>query len=249
MFLVGHTAMPPLALETAAIIACQNRAILSHWTAACLFELLRPDPAAPIHLTVGRRRRPRDGIVIHESAALGVDAIGFVRGLPATNPLRTLTDLASVASARQLERALSEARVRSLIPRDAGPELLAGSASRPGVSRLRGLLLDQDEPSITESEAEERLLALVRRSGLPEPRVGYRLDRFKVDFCWPEQRLVVEIDGYAFHSTRAAMERDRARDARLDELGHRVRRFSWRQLVREPERVIAEIARCLFARV
>ena len=83
------------------------------------------------------------------------------------------------------------------------------------------------------------------RGGRAEPArrrcaTNARPGRFEVDLLWPEQRLVVEVDGFAFHGTRAAFERDRRRDAELQALGYRVLRITWRQLTREPEAVIAD---------
>ena len=51
-----------------------------------------------------------------------------------------------------------------------------------------------------------------------------------MDFLWPEQRLVVEADGFGYHGTREAFERDRARDADLQARGYRVLRVTHRQL-------------------
>ena len=64
---------------------------------------------------------------------------------------------------------------------------------------------------------------------------------------WTAQRLIVEVDGFAFHGGRAAFERDRRRDAQLQALGHRVLRITWRRLVEEPEAVVALIAAALSA--
>ena len=52
------------------------------------------------------------------------------------------------------------------------------------------------------------------------------VEGYQVDFCWPEQRLIVETDGYEHHGTRAAFERDRAKDAQLTVRGWRVLRFT-----------------------
>ena len=57
-----------------------------------------------------------------------------------------------------------------------------------------------------------------------------KVDRFKVDFLWRSQHLVVEMDGWESHRTRSAFEEDRARDARLKLLGYDVLRFTWRQV-------------------
>ncbi len=67
----------------------------------------------------------------------------------------------------------------------------------------------------------------------------------EVDLLWPEYRLAVEIDGYAFHSTRQAFERDAARDADLDDVGIRVIRVTWRQLEHQPHRVVERLSRRL----
>jgi very-short-patch-repair endonuclease len=75
--------------------------------------------------------------------------------------------------------------------------------------------------------------------------VNARVNHYEVDFLWREQRLIVEVDGYAYHGTRAAFERDRARDADLQARGYRVMRVTWRQLVDEPEALIARIAQAL----
>ena len=60
----------------------------------------------------------------------------------------------------------------------------------------------------------------------------------EVDFHWPRHRLAVEVDGYAFHRTRRAFERDRERDALLAAAGWVTRRFSHRQIVHRPDEVI-----------
>jgi very-short-patch-repair endonuclease len=60
--------------------------------------------------------------------------------------------------------------------------------------------------------------------------------------------VIVEVDGFAFHNTRAAFERDRASDRALQAAGYVVLRITWRQLVDEPEAVIAAVATALAQR-
>jgi len=69
----------------------------------------------------------------------------------------------------------------------------------------------------------------------------------RVDFCWPERRLVVEADGYAYHSDRAAYRRDRERLNQLERLGWRVLRFTWEDVRGRPEHVVALVRECLAA--
>jgi very-short-patch-repair endonuclease len=60
-----------------------------------------------------------------------------------------------------------------------------------------------------------------------------------------KQRLIVEVDGYAYHTHRAAFERDRARDQRLIAAGYRVIRVTWMQLRDRPIETIASIVKAL----
>jgi very-short-patch-repair endonuclease len=99
--------------------------------------------------------------------------------------------------------------------------------------------------ALTRSEAERRFVALVRAAALPPPDHNAHVDGVEVDLLWREQRLVVEVDGFAYHSGRATFERDRMRDARLVALGIRVMRVTWRQIVYEPSAVVAALAQAL----
>ena len=74
------------------------------------------------------------------------------------------------------------------------------------------------------------MFELVRAARLPAPEVNVRIHGYQVDFLWRAQRLVLEIDGYRFHSTRAAFERGRAKGAKLAAAGLSVMRATWRQL-------------------
>jgi len=88
---------------------------------------------------------------------------------------------------------------------------------------------------------------LIRAARLAAPRTNARVGRYEVDLLWPRQRLVVEVDGFAYHSSRTAFERDRRRDAELQAWGYRVLRITWRRLVAEPNAVVAQLAALLSA--
>lgn len=113
------------------------------------------------------------------------------------------------------------------------------------MARLRALAGGAERPALTRSKAEERLLALIRRGGLPPPDVNRRVGGYEIDFLWPEGALAVEVDGFAYHRSRGAFERDRRRDAELAVLGIRVLRVTWEQITDEPEAVLVRIARLL----
>ena len=78
---------------------------------------------------------------------------------------------------------------------------------------------------------------------LPRPLTNVRVAGWEVDAYWPRERLIVEVDGYAYHGNRAAFERDRRKDAALTAAGYTVIRVTWRQLKHEPLAVVALLAR------
>jgi very-short-patch-repair endonuclease len=227
VYLVGPTALPYTA-EMAALLTCGfERSGLSRHTAGALWGL-RPKPAI-VHVSTTANVRPRAGVKVHRVAEL--DATTH-HGLRVTTPTRTLLDLANVLRPRELEWAINEALVQGLTTH---AQLTAALPSRSS----RALIA---EPTLTRSEAEERLKDLIRRAGLPRARTNVEIGPWEVDALWPEQRLVVEMDSYAFHSTRAAFERDRRKDAALVAQGYRVIRVTWRRLLYEAEAMIAELA-------
>ena len=110
---------------------------------------------------------------------------------------------------------------------------------------IRALLAAGAEPAFTRSEAETRFLMLVRKAQLPAPATNVALRGYEVDFLWRAEGLVVEIDGFAFHSSSAAFECDRRRDAVLAAAGLRVLRITWRQISQEPEALLVRLAQAL----
>jgi len=245
VYLVGHAIPPPLARETAALLACGPGAVLSHRSAAALWQLPTKG-AREVEVTlVARRPASRPGIRIYCVPSLASRDRRRHAGLALTAPARTLLDLGTLLSPRALEQAVAEARARRLVSSGVLLAALDRAPKRRGAAALRALLRQESGPALTRSEAEERLLALVRAEGLPLPESNVRVGAYEVDFLWRAQRLVVEVDGYAFHSSPAAFERDRVRDADLGDAGFRVRRVTWRQLTEDPDGVKRMLRRAL----
>ena len=244
VFQVGPIA-PPGMRELAACLACGPGAVVADRCAAGLWQM-RPSPgaSAPVDVLVCGGERRHAGIRVRRAARLEDDDRTVLDGIPITTPARTLCDLAATLTTSELERALARAMARRLTTRAALESMLARASGRPGAHRLRALIAG-DGPPLTRSEAEERLLALVGRAGLPAPEVNVRIAGCEVDFLWRAQRLVTEVDGYAFHADVAAFENDRRRDLLLVARGMRVVRVTWRQLTREPETVLVRLAQAL----
>ena len=229
----------------AAVLACGDGAVVSHRSAAHLWALL-PYPAQqrPINVTVrSRHSRLRPGIRVHRVGRLDPRDVRTYNRVPVTTPARTLLDLAGAESPRAFEQALAEAETRRLVTRRHLEAVLERNRKRPGAGVLRAALARDASPAWTRSEAEERFLALIRKAGLPAPETNVQLGPYEVDLLWRAERLIVEVDGFRFHSSRAAFERDRLRDAELQADGFRVIRVTWRQLADQPEAMLARLAR------
>ena len=234
-----------LAREMAAVLACGPSAAVSHRSAADLLKLL-PYPAAPgpVHVTVPNGHRAGSkGIITHESNAVAHYEIREAHGIPVTSPNRTLIDLAVDCTDQELEMAVAEAFALRLTNRSVLLKAVK-ARRRPGVRRVRELL-EGDDPKRTRSAPERRLLSLIRGAGLPEPRTNFRIGPWEVDFYWPAQGLVVEVDAYSTHSSPRAFERDRRKDAALADRGLTVQRATANQIRDEPELTVGRIRRNL----
>jgi very-short-patch-repair endonuclease len=112
-------------------------------------------------------------------------------------------------------------------------------------AELKGIRLEGTEGNRQRSDLEEDSLALFRAHRLPPPETNVKLGRWEVDFLWRAQRLVVEVDSFAYHRGSVAFHDDHARDLDLRQRGFTVLRFSERQIDEEPAHVVADIARAL----
>ena len=185
------------------------------------------------------------GIRVHRVGRLDPDETTRRDGLPITTPARTLFDLAGCLDPRDLERAVARADRQRLLDREDVRALLSRYPCRRGGGSLRALLDGDPVPSLTRSEAESRLLELIRQGRLTPPETNVIVQGYEVDFLWRAERLVVEVDGFAFHSARDEFERDRHRDGVLLAAGLRVMRVTWRQITRNPEALLVRLAQAL----
>jgi len=204
------------------VLSCGPGAALSHRGAAALWGI-RPGAPARIDVSVSRTSGVRTSarVVVHRPRRPPETTIRD--GIPVTTPGQTLADLALALPRRPLEKAVEMADARRLH--------VVVPAGHPGAQRLRDV---RPLPMATDSPLEDAFLALCDAYRIPRPLVQTIVEGHRVDFCWPEQRVIVETDGYEHHGTRAAFERDRARDAHLTVLGWRVLRFTEPQIREEP---------------
>ena len=232
--------------ELAAVLACGPlHAALSHKSAGMLWQLLPWDESAPIDVSVSQGNRGRRPNIRIHRVSLHAGDVTSLEGVPVTSVFRTLLDLSAVIGGRDLERVLAQAERQHGLDRSTLESLADRHAGRPGAPTLRALLVSDAGMSLTRSEAEERFLALIRKAQLPAPETNVQLGEYEVDFVWRRERLVVEVDGFAFHSSRHNFELDRRRDGWLMSRGISVMRVTWRQLVQEPTALVARVAQLL----
>jgi very-short-patch-repair endonuclease len=242
---VGHPALEPLALETAAVLQVGRDAVLSHASAAGLWGIARPREGCVEITIAGRNVRVPPGLRLHRVPALDSRDVRIRDGLPVTAPARALIDLAADADEATVRRALTEARVLGLVGDRELEAAIERCPLRSGTALIRALLHDERGPALTRSQAERLLCDLIDSGQLPRPRFNVLVHGHLVDAVWDDARLVVEVDGYGPHGHRPAFERDRRRDQTLAAHGHVVLRVTWRQLTREPMPVLARLARAL----
>jgi very-short-patch-repair endonuclease len=245
VYLVGHAVPAPGALEFAAVLACGHDVVVSHRSAAGLWHVSAPAGLEVDVTAVGRDCRSRHGLRVHQVEILDPRDRTQQRGIPLTGPARTLIDYAWTAGAAEAERAIAEAFALKLVNE---AQLVAAIDRAPhcaGVAQVKAILGQPGGPSRTRSGGERAMLRLIRAAHLPPPRVNYPVAGYTADFCWPDARLIVEVDGVPFHSTRGAIERDHRRDLVHREAGYEVIRFTARQLAEAPVYVATVIARAL----
>jgi very-short-patch-repair endonuclease len=163
-----------------------------------------------------------------------------VDGLRTTTPARTIVDLAGTLKGRELRHLVERAQdLQRFHPEEIRPT----ANGRPGTRALINLLdLMQPDKDNARSHLERLFLAVVRRARLPRPRVNHPIAGKRRDFVWPEDRLVVEVDGYEYHSSREAMRKDRRRDRELTAQQWRPARFTFEEVAFEPLAVAQELA-------
>ena len=232
---VYRVAGSPRTWEQGLMAACLARrgAVVSGRAAAALWELDgfragRTEISVP-----GTKHVTMDGVIVHASTVHGPVHASFLRGIPVTSVARTLCDLTNWCSAGTVGRAVDEALRRELVDlvqlREVFRDLEGRGRKRCTLMR-EVLEVREVDHHPGDSNPEVRLTRLLVSSGLPRPVQQHHLRvkgrTIRIDLSYPEQRVAIEYDGWAFHSTRSAFDRDRARGNELEVLGWTVLRFT-----------------------
>lgn len=231
-----------------AVLAAGAGAMASHRSAAWLWGLTDD---VRLEVTGRLQRFPGGGVTVHRVRGDRPRAV-LRRGVPSTDPLRTVVDLAGTGDEALVHQALDRGIGNGLFSAAAVEAALGRQARQglPGVTLLRASLDRRlDGEGERTSNLESAMDRLIVRHGLPVPERQHRLEgtRYRLDYAWPGARLAVEVDGYDSHSALEAFRHDRQRQNAVVLAGWTVLRFSWHDVRQRPVQVAAEVKRALAA--
>jgi hypothetical protein len=230
VYAVGRPPRTALEKASAAVLACGEGAALSHRSALALWGLT-PNWPSRLEVTVPCDRRPK-GIKVHR-ARLAEGEIRSHQGIKVTSLARTLLDCAPRLTDKALTRAVNDARRKHGLRLTQLADVADRHRNHPGSPRIRAFPTVRGGP--TRSEWEDAFPAFCRRFGLPEPVMNTYVEGFEVDAVFVEEKLIVELDSWEFHSDRASFERDRDRDATTLAAGYGTVRITWERIHERPE--------------
>jgi Transcriptional regulator, AbiEi antitoxin len=205
VFAVGHPPITPLERAAAAVLACGDGAALCCSSAMTNWGFWnRWD--VPFEVVVAQDRRPT-GIKTHRFKSLHRRDIRTQQGIRTTSPARTLHDIQPRLTEKQLTRAVNNALHSRYLTEGQLQEFL----TRHPASLLARFA--DTSHGLTRSALEDAFGEFCSRHGLPEPIFNVLINGYLADAYFPQQRVIVELDSWQFHSTRIDFEKDRNRDA------------------------------------
>jgi hypothetical protein len=206
---LGRPPYTPVERASAAVLACAPTGALSHGSSMALWGIWRQWDL-PYEVSVTVDRRPSD-IRVHLTRTLHRRDVRTHLGLRTTSLARALFDVAPRLSDEQLFRAIHNALVSPWLGPAQLAELLDRHPRDPRTPRIAEFI-PQAKTGPTRSELEREFLAFCARFGLPTPKLNAIVNGYEVDAYFERERVIVELDGWEFHSTRLSFEKDRNRD-------------------------------------
>jgi very-short-patch-repair endonuclease len=241
VYAIGRPEVSRHGFLMAAVLACGGRAALSHFSAGEVYGICQPH-RGDVHISLAGSERRVDGITVHRRANMRI-----VRrhGLPLTTPVDTLIDM--TAAGANIEAAVNNADKLDVIHVGDLREALEHIDPRPGVPALKRLI-DIHTFVLTDTELERWFLPIARRAGLPKPLSQVWLNGGRVDFYFPDLRIVVECDGGRYHRTPMQQTNDAVRFQRHAVAELIPLRFTHWQIRYDPK-AVEHVLRTVAARV
>jgi very-short-patch-repair endonuclease len=240
IYAVGRRELSPNGWRMAAVLACGDGAVLSHLSAADLWGFGR-EASGRLDVTIPRRvglKRP--GIKVRCRPKLQPASVVRRQGIPVTDPVQTLIDVATELTERRLERYVNEADKLDLVDPETLRAALDDHRGELGVKKL-ATLLDRHTFRLSDSDLEVLFRPLAVAARLSIPQTKHWLLGYEVDFYFPDLELIVETDGLRYHRTPAQQARAAKRDQVHVAAGYRVLRFTHWQVAHAANEVTATL--------
>lgn len=252
----GLYALPGVTLSERTLLLAATTAlagIASHESAARLHGIDGFDSRVVVVTVPVRRTNRFPDVRVHQTTDLTAEQTTEINGIPVTCPPRTVLDLAAVLPSKRLAAVTDQVVRLGLCSYQRISDVLEELArqGKPGVKRLREVL----EPRlgglyVSESTLETLLLKVIKDAGLPMPNTQYRPTWLRhmngrVDLAYVEAKVIVEADSLKWHGSPEAFQEDRRRDNLAQLAGWTILRFTWEDVTKRPEYVVATIRAAL----
>lgn len=239
-----------LALISAALDRIHATEVLSHWSAAALWQLpIIGQWPTTVHVTAPADAARRSTTILTRHRRGLIDPTTSVDRVPLTSLAETVVDIARVASF-STALAMGDAALRYHDQQAPSPpsarafrhelmRVLEGTVERRGVARARRVIDAVDGSADRPGESLSR--ATMIEAGVPLPELQHRIVSasgkvYYLDFYWPQQNIGADFDGRikyfdpAFRGGRSVEqvvydEKVREDDVRLDLRGYG--RWDW----------------------
>ena len=225
---------------------------LSHRSAASHLDMIDWRPSV-IEVITTDSVRSRPGLKVRRVREIPSSDTRILASIPVTNPHRTLVDLATVLQPDVLERVLDDCLHRGLVELGrihARIEELGGPG-RPSIRDLKKMLSvrgNQLEMPLT--VLENKFLNVLRKGGIEEPETQVSVEsdketKWRLDFAYSGHKVLIEVDGRRYHAARRSQRNDMRRDNVMNVRGWTVLRFTWEDVVHDPQYVLDLVRQAL----
>ncbi len=260
--LVGNGVLWPAVLPASArlrvMAACLDAGgVASHRTAAWVDGLgsWGPPPTVEVLVAKGGSVPSTPLARVHVTTNLPDDDVHVVDGIPTTSTARTLLGLAALVPTELAHDVLVTTVEEAVRTRKATDRWLwwlleeRRCRGRNGVRALEEVLAERARMGPTESWLEREALRVLRSAGLPLPQVQHVVRRrgafvTRVDLAYVPERILIELEGKAHGDpVQRAVDAHQRNQGQL--LGHTVLTYTYEQVVRTPEVLVAEVGEAL----
>jgi very-short-patch-repair endonuclease len=228
----------------------------SHRSAAALHGLDGFEASGVVEVVVPMEvRHRRTDVIVHHTKDLPDSDRTKVGPIPVTSVARTLIDLGAVLPATVVEEAFDSAERDRKVTRSAVERRYKAlrAPGRNGIGAMTQVLDGRLAVArVPRSVLERRMFRLLKAAGLPRPETRFRVRLLdgrvvELDFAFVAELLGIEVDGHGSHATRKERAADNARANALADLGWKLRRFTYEQVLYEPQAVAASVRSALAA--